>query len=178
MLSFKFKYANDIRRIQIDSDIGFKDFLTTVKELFNLSGKAETHLYYDDKQHDRVIISSDNELREAINHLNDRSTIVIIIEHYLEHVDFDDILDFLNEFKDILTRCYLFVLFILNYPLNTYFNYLKKKKEEEYAIAEFKSLKKLQKLTDMGFSNGDENMKILRENNYNLRKTIKILLNK
>lgn len=176
MLSFKFIHDQDIRRIQIDRDIDFESFLTIVKELFNLSGKAETDLYYEDKQHDKVIISSDNELKEAFNHLKDKSTIVIIIKHYLKHVDFDDIIDFLNEFKDILTRCYLFVLFILNYPLNIYFDFQKKKKEEEYAISELKLSKKLNKLIDMGFDDYVGNRQELIRNNYNLTKTIEILL--
>ena len=176
MLSFKFIHEGDIRRIQIDSDIDYESFLTTVKELFKLGGKAETHLYYEDKQYDKVIISSDNELKEAIIHLKDRSTIVIIIKHYFKHVDFDDIIDFLNEFKDILMRCYLFVLFILNYPLNTYFNYQKKKKEEEYAIVELRLVKKLDKLNEMGFDDHVGNRKELIRNNYSLRKTVESLL--
>jgi len=178
MLSFKFIHENDIRRIQLDSDINFDDFLATIKELFHLSGKAETQLYYEDKQHDQVIISSDIELRESINHQQSRSTIVIIIKHYLKHVDFDDIIEFLNEFKDILTRCFLFLLFIINYPVNTYLNDQKKKEEEEEdAIVEFKLRKKQKKLTEMGFNAHVARQELIR-NNYNITKTIEILLNK
>jgi len=177
MPSFKFIHEKEIRRIQIDSDIHFDDFLKTVKELFNFSDNSETKFYYEDNQDDQVIISSDSELREAINHLKAKSTIVITIKHFIKHVDFDDIVDFLNQFKDILTRCYLFVFFILYYPINTYFDFQKKKKEEEYAIVEFKSLKKQKKLTEMGF-NADVVRQELIRNNYNLTKTIEILLNK
>lgn len=79
MLSFKFSFEQEVRRVQIKSDgdcVKFQDICVAVKRIFpHLNNEENLNLVWLDEDNDSVSCSSDDELSEAMRVLSSQNKI-------------------------------------------------------------------------------------------------------
>jgi len=66
MVSLKIRLNDDIRRISVEKEASFPDLIQQIRKLYHISSSEDIVIKYLDDEGDKVTLSSDMELKEAL----------------------------------------------------------------------------------------------------------------